>query len=210
MLRSLNALVSSVIRASDGELGQVEDFLFDDKNWAIRYFVVETGRLLRTRRVLITPSAASHPEWDRRIIAVDLTVQQVHDSPDVDTAKPVSRQQEIEMHQYYGWPAYWSMEAPMMPVFVEGQQKSQTELKSEDPHLRSWREVGTYQVEALDGDVGKLDDLIVEDPTWRIRYLVIKTGGWFSGQKLLISARWVSSIAWAERRVVLAEALDRI
>ena len=133
------------------------------------------------------------------MIPVDLTMDQVRQSPDIGSDKPVSRQEEMAMSQYYGWPAYWSVEPPLMPVGVPVKVNA-VELDG-DRHLRSAREVISYVANAADGEIGSIDDLIVEDVDWFIRYVVVKTGSWFSDQKLLLSAQSVGSISWANRQV---------
>jgi len=199
VLRSLNSLLGSAILAKDGELGKVRDFLFDDRAWTIRYLVVETGSWLSSRQVLLSPASAGSPDWEKLVIPVDLTMDQVRQSPDIGSDKPVSRQEEMAMSQYYGWPAYWSVEPPLMPVGVPVKVNA-VELDG-DRHLRSAREVISYVANAADGEIGSIDDLIVEDVDWFIRYVVVKTGSWFSDQKLLLSAQSVGSISWANRQV---------
>lgn len=199
MLRSLNNLLGSVILAKDGELGKVHDFLFDDRAWTVRYLVVETGSWLSSRQVLVSPASAGPPDWEKLVIPVDLTMDQVRQSPDIGSDKPVSRQEEMAMSQYYGWPAYWSVEPPLMPVGVPVKVNA-VELEG-DRHLRSAREVISYVANAADGEIGSVDDLILEDADWFIRYVVVKTGSWFSDQKLLLSAQSVGSISWANRQV---------
>lgn len=204
MLRNVNSLFGSVIQASDGELGHIHDFLFDDRGWTLRYIVVETGNWLSSRQVLISPSAAGQPDWERRVVPVSLSMEQVRNSPDVDTATPVSRQEEIAMSQHYGWPAYWSMDPPLVPVLVPNQPMA----GEGDRHLRSVKEIVTYQVHATDGEMGGIDDLIMEDSNWFIRYIVVNTGSWLSEQKLLIATRSVGSVQWSHRQIVLARSRD--
>ena len=109
MLRSINNLVGFTLGATDGEIGRVYSFLFDCGTWAVRYLVVDTGRWLPGRKVLISPKALDQPDWQDRIFRVHLTKEQIRDSPDIDTDKPVSRQREIELHQHYGWTPYWGL-----------------------------------------------------------------------------------------------------
>jgi uncharacterized protein YrrD len=206
MLRSLNSVIGSAILAKDGELGHVRDFLFDDRVWAVRYVVVETGSWLASRQVLLSPSVAGRPDWEQPSVAVDLTMEQVRSSPDVDTAKPVSRQEEIAMSQHYGWPAYWSMEPRVMfmPAPDPGGRPEG------DPHLRSVKEVSGYEVHATDAEIGRVDSQIMDDATWFIRYLVVSTGNWFSGQSLLLSSRSVASISWSHRQVLLIQSREEM
>lgn len=206
MLRSLNTLFGSAIQAVDGELGHVHDFLFDERGWIVRYLVVETGSWFSSQQVLVSPAAARQPDWERRVVPVNLTMEQVRRSPDVDTEQPVSRQHEIAVSEHYGWPAYWTMEPPLAPVFV-----TESPVAVEiDTYLRSAREVMTYRVDAADKEIGGLDDLIMDDANWFIRFLVAKTGSWLREQKLLLATRWVHSINWSEARVVLTQAHDEL
>jgi hypothetical protein len=78
---------------SIGAIGHVKDFYFDDQAWVIRYFVVETGTWLSSRKVLISPLGLDKPNWPARLLSVSMTRQQIKDGPDIDTHKPVTRQQ---------------------------------------------------------------------------------------------------------------------
>ncbi|MEO8368404.1 MAG: PRC-barrel domain-containing protein [Candidatus Solibacter sp.] len=205
MLQSLNTLIGSSIHARDGEIGTASDYLFDDETWTVRYIVVETGTWLASRRVLISPAAVSQPEWDRRIIPVLLTKDQVQDSPAVDTNLPVSRRQEIAMNQYYGWPGYGSLGLMAPPPVAEGLAEPEG-----NPHLRSAREVAGYEVAATDGILGRLDDFIIQDADWFVRYLAVGTGTWFAGHNLLVPTRWVESVSWSERRILLTQPREKL
>lgn len=206
MLRSLDTLIGSVIRASDGDLGKLRDFLIDDRTWSVRYLVVETGTWFSSQGVLISPSAARQPDWEQRIVPVSLSMEQVRLSPSVDAAQPVSRLEEIAMSQYYGWPSYWSMEPPLMPPLSA----SRPAKHDANGHLRSEREIRTYQIHAKDMEIGSMNDMIMDDCTWGVRYLVANTGNWLSGQKILLSTRMVESILWSGRRIELMEAHDQL
>ena len=205
MLRSLNALVGYAIGARDGEMGEVRDFFFDDTSWTIRYLVVETGGWLSRRRVLISPAALEEPDWENRRFPVSLTKEQVRHSPDVDTDKPVARQQEILMNTYYGWPHYWSIEpifsAPALPAPETPPEEPEPALG--DPHVRSFKEVSGYRAEASDGEAGQVGDFLTEAGGWAIRSLVVDTGNWLSGKKVLIPVREIASVWWAGKEVRL-------
>ena len=202
MLLNLTSLFGVSVLAKDGNIGHVRDVLFHDRSWVVRYFVVETGSWFSGRRVLLSPFIFLQPEWEKRVLPVDLTIEEVRQSPDVDTDLPVYRQQEIAMTRHYGWPAYWTMEASQLPG-----EKSEPEG---DPDLRSANEILTYKVKTSDGDLGRMDDLVVEDANWFIRFLVLSTGSWFEGQKLLVATRWVGSVSWANKEVVVPHSRDAI
>jgi len=107
MLRSMDDLKDYTIHATDGNIGHVKDFYFDDETWAIRYLIVDTGSWLSNRKVLISPIAIRIPNWRDRVLPVSITKEQVRNSPDIDTDKPVSRQHEVEFQEHYNYPSYW-------------------------------------------------------------------------------------------------------
>jgi hypothetical protein len=207
MLASYKDMRGFEIAALDAAIGEVEDLYFDDQAWTTRYLVIDTGRWLTGRQVLIAPRSVRLVDWPARRVQVDLTAQQIRSSPDIDTHKPVSRQQESALVKYYGWPAYWYpggfLEMPAAPPLVaEPQQPTEpTRQEPHDPHLRSTNDVRGYHLHATDGEIGHTDDFIIDDGTWVLRYLVAATRNWLPGKHVLVSPQWVDRIDWAERLV---------
>jgi len=201
MLHSLSLMTGASIHASDGVIGSVSNLFFEDLTWTVRYLVVDTGNWLARRKVLIAVSAVELPDWEKRVFPVNLTREQVRHSPDVDTEKPVSRQQEVAMSKYFGWPTYWSVRFPTGRYTAEMEYPTGT---GDDPHLRSAWDIAGYKVWATDGEVGRLEDYVLDDASWHLGYLIVSTGNWLNSQNLLVSTRWVESISWANRRVDLA------
>lgn len=215
MLRSLNDIRGYTLHATDGDIGRAADFLFDDRDWAVRYLVADTGRWLRGRLVLLSPVALRQADWASRRLHVDLTRSQIDSSPDIDSDMPVSRAIEHEIAQYYAWPVYW---APIgAPAYAGGTSAVPagrvtgglpgSEPPRHDPHLRSVKEVSGYSVLATDGQLGHIEDFIAQDDDWAIRYCVLDTGNWLPGRKVLVAADWIQRID-AERAEVQID-LDR-
>lgn len=210
MLRSVNNLEGFTLSAKDGEVGSVYALLFDSGNWTVRYFMVDTGRWLPGRKVLIAPNALARPDWQDRIFRVHLTKVQVRDSPRIDPEKPVARQREIELHRHYGWTPYWN---PIHGLAVAPEHSGETQTDqagqgpvvlveaAEESNLRSTREVRGCHLHATDGRVGYVEDLIVGDEDWVIRYLVVDTRKWLVGRSVLIAPEWVKDIDWRNRTV---------
>jgi hypothetical protein len=201
MLRSVKDLRGYTIRALDGDIGEVNDFYFDDRGWIMRYLVVDTANWLSDRQVLITPEALGQPDWESQIFPVDLNQKQVSESPPVEADQPVSRSLERELHHYFGWRPYWSVAATPVGVQTMKEAESDTEHQWTDPHLRSAQEVIGYHIQALDGEIGHIDDLIADDDDWHIRYLVIDTRIWLFGKQVLVSPAWADTISWVERKI---------
>jgi hypothetical protein len=188
------------ISATDGTLGKVKDLLFDDQLWVSRYLVVDSSAWLPGRRVLITPSALREPNWETGELPVELTMEQVKNSPGIEEDQPVSRQHEVKLHHYYDWPPYWP--GPEATPIAPAARSPETETETlGDSHLRSVREVTGYHIAGADGEIGHAEDFIVEDETWWLRYIVVDTKNWLPGRKVLVSLQWIRKIDWNQRMV---------
>jgi len=199
------------IRATDGDIGKVREFYFDDQTWTVRYLVVETGGWLSGRHVLLSTAGIGRPEWEKHTFPTVLTKEQVEKSPPIDMDKPVSRQMEGKLHAYYGWFPYWTgagaAVAAAAAEMAAQKEESQADELQEDSHLRSTREVTGYHIQATDGEIGHVEDFIAEDEGWIIRYMVVNTRNWLPGRSVLVAPTWVEKVSWPERMVFVD--LDR-
>jgi uncharacterized protein YrrD len=206
MLSKAKTLKGYKLHSLDGEIGKVNEFYFDDRHWAIRYLIADTGDWLTGRQVLISPYALAAVNKEDQNIAVDLTKKQIENSPSLDSHKPVSRQFEDAYYGYYAFPTYWS--GPYMwgayPYVMRDREqwkKSAKAKKSWDAHLRSTRDVSGRHIQAIDGEIGHVEDFIIDDETWAIRYLIVDTKNWWPGKKVLVSPRWIERVSWSESKV---------
>lgn len=210
MLRLVDHLKGMSVGATDGEIGTVRDAYFSDDDWTVRYLVVAIGGWLGSRKVLTTPLSIRDLDWEHRRIDVELSREQVRTSPDIDTDKPVSRQNETSIHDYYGYPYYWSGPFLWGPVpFPSGRsnagaeeeaaQRRRRELQSFDPHLRSINVVTGYHIEATDGSLGHVEDFLYDDRTWTLQWLVVDTRNWLPGKHVLVGTDDVQGVSWADR-----------
>jgi hypothetical protein len=190
MLWDASAINGFAIEASDGPLGAVGDVLFEGVGWANRWLIVHAGKWLSGRKVLLPHSALGRPDKALRRFAVNLTRRQVEDSPNVDTDRPVSRQTENELYEHCGWHPYWGED--LYPV-------SET-----SPHLRSLASVRGYRVHATDGEIGHVEDFLVDDVGWSIRYVAVDARNWWPEQRLLVSRRSVQQIDWTDKKIYLS------
>ena len=220
MLRNLRELESFTIHATDGVIGHIKDFYFDDESWVLRYFVVETGLLNAKRRTLISPMAMGIPDWPAKQVPTSLTQQQIRNGPDIDTDKPVSRQHEIGYGDYYGYPNYWGggglWGAGIYPDVLQagqhlaeadrgnqparrvpGQSKGE-QRRHNDLHLRGANSILRYYVHATDGDIGHVDGILVDEKSWAIRYVIVNTSNWWLGHEVLLATEWIEDVYWAE------------
>ncbi|MGB5986134.1 MAG: PRC-barrel domain-containing protein [Desulfobacterales bacterium] len=207
MLRSISELLNYQLLAKDGEIGRCKDFLFDDRQWGIRYMVADTSRWLPGRKVLISPLSLGAPQWTQSLLPVQLTKEQIKESPALDEDAPVSRQYEMRWFDFYAYPYYWPHTTlwginppPPVPLTQEAPEEEQIEVANES-QLRSVREVKGYAIDASDGEIGHVEDFILEDTLWSLRYMVVDTRNWLPGRKVLIAPQWIDHIDWADSAV---------
>ena len=211
MLRNLKSLFGFHILAEDGEIGKVNDIYFSDDTWTIRYLVVDTGPWIFGRKVLIAVNALGTPDWEAEKFPVSLTREQVKNSPEMDTEKPVSRHQEIELHSYYRWNGYWTVQPgfnselkppgptyPEIPAPVENITPEQG-----DPHLQSAKSIVGAHVKAKDSSAGQVEDFLVDDETWFIRFVIVNTGDLLPGKKILIAPLWIEAVRPKESEIYI-------
>jgi uncharacterized protein YrrD len=210
MLHHINDLYEKKLSAKDGEIGHVKDFYFDDKSWALRYLVVNTGTWLTGRLVLLSPHALGSLETRAEALHVNLTRKQIENSPSIAAHRPVSRQYEEGYYQYYGWPAYWegggmwgAAGFPVAPNPPNTQARPHHgHNQRDDIHLHSTTAVKGYHLQAADGQVGAVSDFNVNDKTWAIESLLIETGHWYAHQKILIPTAEIERLSYEESKVV--------
>ena len=206
MLIKAKTLKGYKLDSKDGEVGKVKEFYFDDKHWTIRYLVADTGGWLLDNQVLLSPYVLVSVNKEEKNIGVNLTKKQIEDSPPLSSDKPVSQQFEADLHGYYGWPTYWSGSEMWgdYPYIRRDSKEWVTSNKNEktwDPNLRSSSFIIGQGIQATDGEIGYVDDFIIDDETWAIRYLIIETGNWWEGKKVLVSPQWIESINEEESSV---------
>lgn len=213
MLRSLKDLENYTLFATDGEIGTVVGFLLDDMSWTIRYLVAEANGRSGARDVLISPVSFRKADWQTRCFRLALTTEMVRRSPDIDTNAPVSRQHEIEYFRYFGYSSYWGGSglwgAGTHPALLAVGRWDEAAAglgdapsgQAGDRQLRSTREVRGCHVQGLDDAIGHIGDFIVDDESWEVRYLVVETGNWWPGRRVLVEPRWARQVGWEEGKI---------
>ncbi len=204
MLHYLHELKQFRLEATDGTIGRVKDFLFDEKHWTVRYMVADTGTWLPGRTILVSPVSLGTPDWDNKRFEVKLTREQVENQPSLDADAPVSRQHEREWFKTYRYPYYWAGEYYPWGLGVEPSALFAAtppggaigEEDEGDPHLRSLETIRSYKVAAKDDVFGHVEDLVMDDKSWTIRYVQIDTRKWLPGELILLSPDWFSNFDW--------------
>jgi hypothetical protein len=206
MLINTKDLIGSKLAASDGDLGHVKDFYFDDKTWVVRYLVADTASWLTGRLVLLSPHALGRFDEVGRNLPVNLTRKQIEGSPSIEAHKSVSRQYEVEYYRYYGWPTYWDGCAmwgvgdyPVVSEQAKGAFASGLRHHHrDDKHLQSALSVKGYPIQTTDGIIGHVTGFLVNDRSWEIREMTVESGHWYSGKEILVSPGKIERISFEE------------
>ena len=209
MLHNLKQIRGHKLAASDGSIGRVKDFFFDDATWAIRYLVADTGKWLAGRQVLLSPFSFGRLDPDGKTLSINLTKKQIENSPSIESRRPVSRQYEQNYYNYYGWPTYWEGgelwgpgEYPVFAPAVRPYVSNNYEYSSwDDVHLRSTDAVTGYEIQASDGTLGSVSGFLVDQKKWLIRELTVETGHWYSGKEILITPAVIERISYPDSKV---------
>lgn len=196
------------IVARDGRIGSVDDVYFDDAHWAVRYLVVDTGDWLPGKRVLISPASLPPQASVDDYLRVDLTREQVENAPGTGEDPPVSRLMEEAHARYYGYPYYWAGPylwgiAPLPQPAPERHEelREMAGQQARESHLRSSAEVVGYRIRAADGELGHVEDFLVDDQSWAIADMVVDTRNWLPGRKVLVPPSAITGIDWENREV---------
>jgi hypothetical protein len=212
---SVSDLLGFKIQAEDGDIGSVDDVLFDYHTWDLRYLVVDTGGWLFGRKVLIPPLAAYEPDVGSKHLPVRMTKEQIKDSPDIASDPPVSREQEIAYYDYYHWPYYWVVggnagfghidglgEAPPVtppdPEVMLRKPNAQTP-EERDYSLRSASMVMGYTVRHSDYEIGHVKDFLLDGATWSLPFMVVEMKKDNDTMRVLIPTSQIEKVGWPEK-----------
>lgn len=216
-LKRMKEIQGYELGARDGEIGRCNDFLFDDRSWAVRYVVADTRKWLPGRKVLISPISIDAVIEATKILRVDLTKDQIKDSPPLEADAPVSRQYETLFNRYHEWGNYW--EGPLVwghypyPRLLQRSEAlhKQVEEIEVQSHLRSAQNVRGYSIKATDTGIGHIKDFIFDEETWIIRYLIVDTAKWLPiGKKVIIPPQWVEEVDWSDSCVTVDVPSEKI
>lgn len=222
MLQAVRKFIKMKVRGTDGICGHIQDIYFDEEKWTLRYFLLDTGGWLPGKLVLISPLAIDDIDFKNKILEVNLSKDQIDKCPNPSEHAPITRQMEENYANYYEYPHYW----PGMGIWpavgydlayysrfqnhghTDQETQSLKNKKIKDQHLRTANELKSYSLVAIDGKFGHLEDFIVDDETWELRYLVIDTINWWPSKVIILSPQWIEKIDWVELEIILG--LDKV
>ncbi len=208
MLRLLHDILGYKLDAKDDEFGRVKDFLFDDDHWTVRYLVADTGRWIPKRKVLISPAVLDKPDWEGKDFPVNLTREEIEQQPDLGEAHVVTRNDEWKWYAAYGYPYYympdsafaWGIGAIPVSIFEIDRMKAAEQSSPPDELkkriFRSLRQIHGYSITSGHDALGTVDDLVMDDETWTIRYIKVDAHPLDAERMLLLAPQWLDAADW--------------
>lgn len=230
MLHLARKVTGAAVYGTDGEIGTLEDFYFEEDRWTIRYLLVDTGGWFSGKKVLISPMSVVGG-WGRAGVRLRITKDQAWNSPEFAEGAPLSRSVESGILGYYGYPEYWSAAnvwgafdspgalAVAPPPAATRTAVAEPGIDPEARDLRSIRRSTGYHLQADDGEVGHADDFLIGEDSWQIRYLLVDTSNWIGGRSVIVPtgavervdpARGLLRVAATRESVKQAPALEAI
>ena len=209
MLDRAKALLQYKLSSRHEEIGRVKEFYFDDRQWVIRYLVADTGAWLTGRQVLISPYALDAVSRERHRMVLGVTKRQIEDAPSLAPDQPVSPQFEDTYYAFHGWPAYWRGpytwgRSPYPDRDPRYGADGSTGRAGWSRQVRRTSDVHGAYIQTADGEMGHVEDFIIDDDTWAIRYLVINAENWWPGKRVLVSPQWIQRVMWERWEIFVA------
>ncbi|MBN1855258.1 MAG: hypothetical protein JW829_21175 [Pirellulales bacterium] len=190
MIITANQIYGATAICNKVPRGKLVDLLFDDRSWTISYVVIRIGSWHTRPQVLVRPRDITDINLASRRVCLGLSESQLKAAPSLESNPPVALQKYRESQRYLAWDAYWGGVFRKIP-------------DDGDPHLRNTRAVTGHHMFGLDSDAGRVDNFVIDDSMWQIRYLVVRIGKHRDAKRVMIEPRWVDSIVWEERGIHL-------
>jgi len=208
MKRSLNNLIGYKILAYDRLKGTLKDFLFDEESWMVRYIEADYGGILSDKKVLIPKEFLKTPVWDKKQFPISLSSRSIESCPGIDKISPVSREYEKELNKHYNLDQYWpyvyptnlsTVIFPPRPIRIPIKSVEEDEV---DTSLRSFKEISGYRINAIDGKIGHIEDMVIDDEDWHLIYIVVDISNWMPwSKKVMLPIDWLEEISYVKREI---------
>ena len=216
MLLHYNWLSSYTVIGNDGEIGKVEDVYFDEEMWTVRYIVVKTGATFLSEKLFVSPVSIDKFDHTNELIRIGITKDEAQKAPDPGD-EPVSRKYEKDFSLYYRINPYWIGSGAWGSANTAREMAQQevqileSDLEEDESHVHQAKHVTRYELAVTDGSFGKIDDLLIDESSFKIKYFVADMRKWLpGGKKVLISPQWIEEIEWAAARIRINVTRDQL
>lgn len=231
MLHKMQDLIGFRICAADGHIGRVQDLYFDDQQWTVRYLVISIGSWLAERQILLSSALIKEPDWSGNALRVLLTIKQIEKSPTIRSEQALANLDDQKDGNKHPRPASWQQNQALSPVVnmnagllamattpiawpAETTSAHHMYARNCDklgtfshlpgaPHLHSAHAMFNDTMQVIDGELGHVEDLLINETDWRIHYLLVRTHNCWPDRQVLVSPRSIKPANWPASQVVV-------
>ncbi len=201
-MQGLKHLFGYHVRATDEEIGKVEDFFVDDRSWTVRYMLMRTGGIFSGASAVIPAACLGQPNTASRSMPVKFSKAELEGLAEADV-KPVGDEMRALCKALYGK----SDDRRDRGFIRVGCTTNQDAAASS---LRSVRELASYQIETRDGPCGLCTDLLADLHEWKVPYLVVNTKEFRPHGHVLAPTTWVQEISWRDMEIEVATSREKL
>jgi hypothetical protein len=179
-------------------VGRIRDLYFEEKTWKVQYLALNTGSWPITRCACVPPKALQALDWGKRQGSLRLSGEQVANSPVIEPGPLLFWHNFAKLDEYFGlcaWPT------------IDARSKNRNSRSCRErrvigsPPLRSARELPAYRVEVGGAEIGRVEDVLFDDETWKVCYLLVDCWSWSPGRTELFPPECIKSVSRSEFRV---------
>ena len=143
-------------------------------------------------------------------MSTPLARQQVEGSPNFAENQKLSRDFENSLFSHYGWNPDWRPGFLASMTLAATAAADPTSASVDDPHLRSFDAIKGYRLRATNGEIGGVENFLIERVDWSIQYLIVVAGSWLTGKEVLLAPYAVTRIDWLNREILLNVTRDQV
>lgn len=228
MLISLKQLTDFELYSVDGKAGRINDTLFDRKDWSLKYIVDKSSKLL-SREIAVSYEAIAEINWQARKVYLRYSQEQIRQSPSVKAKKSLNdppkafRRQPVQVF-HYDW--VMNREETYNNEFTGTQEEAGSAVISDSgdytnhsgtggaryvvqdeeygtPVLQSTDKAIGLKISTKTGDLGVVEDFIVDDSNWLIQFMIIATQKNLRGKRILVAPEAISWINWKQKHITV-------
>lgn len=203
MLITVQQILQQPVYGAHEALGDLVDLLLDSYTWNVRFGVVEVGAWLASRPVLIDAPRLAQAQWNEteHALRLPLSRSEIRACPPLESLTGARPPREAGLVEHFVWGSHWRehLTSQPAPVGVDAVPTPASPAEQRERDLYAARQLIGYRLEAVDGEVGALQDFLLDLDHWVVRYFIVELDTFLGGRRRLISPGAAEAIHPSDR-----------